>query len=183
MNIICILSLLLLFIVNALSIEVLDKDRIYILVGEEIFMVNLTENEIAKELISVLPLKSKLIKENSYSIHMPLSVGMDTSLQPSMINSPLNANKGDLFLFNGKELVLFNESINLNDINKEYIKIGNVVEAEGILKYADKNNSIYLWNTLNYINQKEKVRPYGYYNSLMNYFTWKVFTFFCFLLL
>ena len=61
--------------------------------------------------------------------------------------------------------------------------INYVVGAEEILKYAEKNSSIFLWNTLNYVNQKEKVRPYGYYNSLMNYFTWKVFTFFCFLLL
>ena len=183
MNIRYILSLLLLYIVNALSIDVLDKDKMYILIGEEIFMVNLTENEITKELISVLPLKSKLIKENSYSIHIPLSVRIDTELQYPIQNSPLISNKGDLFLFKGKELILFNEFINLNDMNKDYIKIGNVVEAEGILKYAEKNSSIFLWNTLNYVNQKEKVRPYGYYNSLMNYFTWKVFTFFCFLLL
>ena len=183
MSIRYILSLLLLYIANTLSIDVLDKDKMYILIGEEIFMVNLTENEISKELISVLPLKSKLIKDNYNSIHMPLSVKMDTELQNSMKIFPLNVNKGDLFLFKGKELILFYEFNNLNDKNEDYIKIGNVVEAEEILKYAEKNNSIFLWNTLNYVNQKEKVRPYGYYNSLMNYFTWKVFTFFCFLLL
>ena len=142
MNIRYILSILFLYIVSALSIDVLDKDKMYILIGEEIFMVNLTENEITKELISVLPLKSKLIKENSYSIHIPLSVRMDTEIQYSMENLPLKTNKGDLFLFKGKELILFNEFINLNDMNKDYIKIGNVVEAEGILKYSDKNNNI-----------------------------------------
>mgnify|MGYP006873174338 CR=1 FL=1 len=182
MNSLCILSLLL-YITNSLSIEELDKDKMYLLIGEEIFMVNLLENEITKELISVLPLKSKLIKEKYDYMHIPLSVRIESDMEISMENSLLNINKGDLFLFKGNELILFDDVSNLNDINKDYIKIGNVVEAEGIVKYAEKNNSIFLWNTLNYVNQKEKVRPYGFYNSIMNYFTWKVFTFFCFLLL
>ena len=44
----------------------------YILIGEKIFMLNMIENQIAYELISILPLKIKLIKENLESAHMKI---------------------------------------------------------------------------------------------------------------
>ena len=64
----------------------------------------------------------------------------------------------------------------------DYIKIGNTKESESLFNSLTKSKRILLWNTLNYDNHRGKVKPYGYF-SIMNYFTWKIFTFFCFLLI
>ena len=181
MYFIYILSIFLFSMVISISVDILEKDKMYILLEEEIFLISLLENDITKELISVLPLKSKLIEENSQTIIIPLSIKFDTLV--SLKQASFEVDRGDLFLFNGEKLVLYKEPTSLNNLNFEYIKIGYIKEIESLLKLFKKNKSVYLWNSLNYINQKEKVKPYAYYNSLMNYFTWKVFTFFCFLVL
>ena len=100
-------------------------------------------------------------------------------------SSTFHVNKGDLLLFKGKELILLDESYIINDLNGEYIKIGSIAnnEKENIFNSVSKNKTIFLWNTLNYQNHQGKVKPYGFYNSLMNYFTWKIFTLLCFILI
>ena len=97
-------------------------------------------------------------------------------------NTKIKANKGDLFLFKGKELILLNEEIDIIDENGDYLKLGNKKDVDHLFNSISKNKSILLWNTLNYEDNLEKVNPYAY-NSIMNFFTWKIFTFFCFLLL
>ena len=81
-------------------------------------------------------------------------------------------------------MILLNEPALLNNINdNDYIKIGEIDNADKLFNNISMNKSILIWNSLNYENQKEKVKPYGYYTSLMNFFTWKIFTFICFILL
>ena len=172
------------FVLSSLSIaEILDSDKMYIYIGEKIFLINLLENEITKELISILPLKTKLVEENAHASHMKLSIKIEASNYVSMGEELIKGKKGDIFLFQGNEIILLNEPKNFPNENGNYIKIGFLAETENLLDSMKNNKSIFLWNTLNYENHKGKVKPYGYYTNIMNYFTWKVFTFFCFLLL
>ena len=160
----------------------IEQDKMYILISETAYMVNLKEDPITTELISLFPLKAKIIEEDSTSKHMLLNTRIDTD---PIESSTFQANKGDLLLFNGKELILLNESSTINDLNGEYIKIGSVSEneKENLFNSISKNKTIFLWNALNYQNHQGKVKPYGFYNSLMNYFTWKIFTLLCFILI
>ena len=160
----------------------IEQDKMYILISETAYMINLKEDPIITELISLFPLKAKLIEEDSTSKHMLLNTRIDTE---PIESSTFHVNKGDLLLFKGKELILLNESYSINDLNGEYIKIGSIAnnEKENIFYSISKNKTIFLWNTLNYQNHQGKVKPYGFYNSLMNYFTWKIFTLLCFILI
>ena len=76
--------------------EALDSDKMYILIGEKIFMLNLIENEIAYELISILPLKIKLVEENFESTHMRLSSEIKTNIFIENKDSIINTKKGDI---------------------------------------------------------------------------------------
>ena len=58
-----IIFLILYYTILTISVEhSLEEDKIYILIGEEIFLVNLNENLITKELISLLPLKANILE-------------------------------------------------------------------------------------------------------------------------
>ena len=178
------LSLTLFLTVSAISIKSkIENDKLYILIGEEIFLINLTESSVTQELISVLPMKIKLQNENISTKNLSLTIHIDISNLAYPPNIPTKGNKGDLMLFKGKELILLNEDINLSNENGDYLKIGYTKDIEDLFNSISKNKRILLWNTLNYENHLGKVKPYGYYTSIMNYFTWKIFTFFCFLLL
>jgi len=184
MNILYILSILLFYEVTSISLDItLSTDKMYILIGEKTFLINLIQSKITEELISIMPLKTKIIQENSQSISMPLSIQRETSNLQSIQNKQLNANKGDLILLKGNGLILINEPKEFNNENGEYIKVGHMKEVEELFNSVKRNKSIFLLNTLNYENHKGKVKPYGYYTNIMNFLTWKVFTFFCFLLL
>ncbi len=184
MNILYILSIIFLFVVTAISIDSsLDIDKMYILLGEKTFLINLYQNDILQELISILPIKTKILQEDSKSISIPLSIQKEiTNLKP-IPDKVINANTGDIILFEGKELILINETSEYNNENGDYIQIGYMKEAKDLFSSVKRNKNIYLLNTLNYENHKGKIKPYGYYTTIMNYLTWKVLTFFCFLLL
>ena len=176
--------LALFYFTTALTVKnSLAQDKMYILNGEDAFKLNLIEDAITTELISLMPLKTKIFEEDSTSKHMLLNTKIDTE---NLIEaSPIRANKGDLLLFNGNELILLNEDTIITNVNGDYIKIGSIYEdeKEKLLSSISKNKTIFLWNTLNYENHKEKVKPYGFYNSLLNFFTWKIFTLLCFILI
>ena len=75
MNTFNIIILLALFYIITSSIQyTLEENKIYILIGEEIFLINLIENSITKELISLLPLKTKFFEEKEEEKYFPLSV-------------------------------------------------------------------------------------------------------------
>ena len=176
------LSLLLLTKSKIASIN-LDTNKIYMVLDKEIFQVNLIQNEITEELITCLPLKIKLAEErtNQTIKYLPLNTQIEI---PSLISSNLvKANKGDLILHKGNELIISSESSLFSNYNgNDYVKIGKISD-ENFFNSLSKNKSVLLWNTLNYENQKEKVKPNAYYTSLMNFFTWKIFTIICFILL
>lgn len=160
----------------------LEEDKIYILIGEEIFLVNLNENLLTKELISLLPLKATILEENKSTQNFKLSAKIE--MKNFFIPTNYACNIGDLFLYKGNELVLFNENTNILNNDGDYIKIGFINQSNELVKSIQKykKKTILVWNTLNYADYKGKIKPYGY-NNIMNYFTWKIFTFFCFLLL
>ena len=179
-----ILYIILFSIVSAVSIEnSLRQDIMYILIGEEIFPINLVQSPINMELISILPLKTKVIQEDYSKINMRLNAQIETANLVPTLNTSIDGKKGDLFLYQGKELILLNASSTIINDAGDYVKIGSYKNSEELMNKIERNKTILLWNTLNYENHEGKVRPYGNYNSVLNYFTWKIFTFFCFLLI
>ena len=161
----------------------IENDKLYILIGEETFLVNLIENSVTEELISILPMKIKLQTENISSKNLSLTIQIDTSNLFASTTSQIHAQKGDLILFKGKEIILLNEDTILINENGDYLKIGHTKDVDNLFNSISKNKRILLWNNLNYESNLGKVKPYGYYTMIMNYFTWKILTFFCFLLL
>ena len=183
-----ILSILIIKIISIISISnSLDSDKMYIFLDEKIYLINLKENDITNELICILPLKTKLVEEEDekHKYLIPLLDEIETSnfIFEQEENKNIKAVKGDLLLFKKKELILFNEDKSFFDENNDYIKIGRLDDVDDFLNSVKKNNKIFLWNELNYQNQKGKVKPNVYYTSIMNYLTWKIFTFFCFIFL
>ena len=168
----------------SLSLETsLKEDIMYIIIGEEIFTIKLVENETTKELISILPLKTRQIQKDSSKVQMTLKYFIEnTHLFPS-INASIEGNKGDVILYQGKEIIILNEQTTFENNSGEYIKIGTCEKTEELVNKIEKNKTIILWNTLNYEINKGKVKPYGRYYSIMNFFTWKVISFLCFLLI
>jgi hypothetical protein len=162
---------------------ILNNDKIYIAIDKEVFQVNLIQNEITEELITSLPLKIKLTEENINETMKYLPLNTQIDIHDFSSSKIVKANKGDIILHKGNEIIILSESSLFNNVNgNDYIKIGKIYD-EKFFGSLSKNKSILLWNTLNYENQKEKVKTYAYYTSLMNFFTWKIFTFLCFILL
>ena len=61
-----ILSLLIFKLISSVSItNSLDSDRMYIFFEERVFEIHLIESDITNELISILPLKTKIMEENT----------------------------------------------------------------------------------------------------------------------
>lgn len=180
----CILSIILFSVVAAATFEnSLKDDKMYILIGEDIFPINLISSPINTDLISILPLKTKLVQQDTVKAHLQLKVQIDTALSIPDLTSSINCIKGDVLLYQGAQLVIIKESTTINNESGDYIKLGNCPRSEELMNNIEATKSILLWNSLNYENHEGKVKPYGNYNSIMNYFTWKIFTFFCFLLI
>ena len=180
----CILSIILFSVVAAATFEnSLKDDKMYILIGEDIFPINLISSPINTDLISILPLKTKLVQQDTVKAHLQLKVQIDTALSIPDLISSINCIKGDVLLYQGAQLVIIKESTTINNESGDYIKLGNCPRSEELMNNIEATKSILLWNSLNYENHEGKVKPYGNYNSIMNYFTWKIFTFFCFLLI
>ena len=180
----CILSIILFSVVAAATFEnSLKDDKMYILIGEDIFPINLISSPINTDLISILPLKTKLVQQDTVKAHLQLKVQIDTALSIPDLTPSIYCQKGDVLLYQGTQLVIIKESTTINNESGDYIKLGNCPRSEELMNNIEATKSILLWNSLNYENHEGKVKPYGNYNSIMNYFTWKIFTFFCFLLI
>jgi hypothetical protein len=169
----------------------LDSDKMYIFLEEKekTFEINLIENDITNELISILPLKTKLVEDtlkiNNHKYNIPLREDIEVSnfILDQDKNEYIRVTKGDLVLYKKRELILFDENDYFLDENKEYIKIGKLNDVNEFLNFIQKDKKIFLWNALNYQNQKEKVKPNVYYTSILYYLTWKILTLFCFIFL
>ncbi len=172
------------YFINAkISNNILDNDKMYILIGEKTFLVNLLENDITQELISVMPLKTKLIGEKSLTTKLELSTKIEITNMLFEQNEILEGKRGDIMLFKGKELIIFNDYLKINNHDGNYIKIGSIEQKEEFNNTVLDKKKILLLNSLNYENHVGKIKPYGFYTSLMNYFTWKLFTLACFLII
>jgi hypothetical protein len=156
---------------------------------EKTFEINLIENDITNELISILPLKTKLVEDtlkiNNHKYNIPLREDIEVSnfILDQDKNKYIKVTKGDLVLYKKRELILFDENDYFLDENKEYIRIGKLNDVNEFLNFIQKDKKIFLWNALNYQNQKEKVKPNVYYTSILYYLTWKILTLFCFIFL
>ena len=125
----------------------LDTDKIYIAVGRDIFPVNLLQNEITEELVTILPLKTKISNgtTNENSRHISLKTQIDISMP--IISNSINAERGDIILYKGQELIILNEPALLNNINdNDYIKIGEIDNSDKLFDNISMNKSILICN-------------------------------------
>ena len=169
------------YMVSALSFEKSSTDnKIYLIVEEVLFPIITAENALTQKLISI-------IQNEQTSIRMSFRAKIEPGLLDVISNDPIEGKKGDLLLYNGKEIILLKEDTTFTTFmdgdSGEYVKIGKCSDTEEFLNRIETNKTVFLWNSFNYENQKGKVKPYGKYFSIMNFFTWKIFTFFCFILI
>lgn len=181
---ICILSIILFSAVASATFENnLQDDKMYIFIGEDTFQINLIPSPINIDLISILPQKTKLIQQDEMKASLQLKVQIETALSIPDLTPSINCQKGDVLLYQGTQLIILKESTSISNDSGDYVKLGNCPRSEELINSIQITKSILLWNSLNYENHEGKVKPYGNYNSIMNYFTWKIFTFFCFVLI
>ena len=84
----------LIFAVSSISKrKKIENDKLYILIGEEAFLINLIENSINQEIISILPMKIKLQNENISSKNNYLSIRIDTRNLISSTSSRIQEKK------------------------------------------------------------------------------------------
>ena len=170
-------------LISSISIDNIPTEGImYIKIGEKMFSLNIYDNPISKELISLLPIKSVPVDKNNMKY---FSLGLEIEEEDSLDEKDLiiKADAGDVLLYKKKEIIIVNRKINFDNYNGEYIKLGYTKftnELHDTLKY---NKPVYLWNSFNYQNYNEKIKPHEYYMSIMNFLTWKIVTIFCFLFL
>ena len=159
----------------------LSETVIYIRSDEETFSINLNENPLGIKLVYLLPLKTIPTEKNKF-IYLPLSFEIEN--ENSFWNeetAEIEADEGDIIIFQRKELIIVNRKITFDNTNGEYIKIG---KTECINELYDKikfNKTIYLWNSFNYKNYNENIKPHEHYSLIMYYITMKIVTVMCFL--
>ena len=95
----------------------------------------------------------------------------------------IEAEEGDILLYQKKELIIINKRINFDNTNSEYIKIGKTENTNELYDSIKFNKPVYLWNSFNFKNYNEKIKPHEYYSIMMYFLTWKILTVICFLFL
>ncbi len=161
----------------------LSEGIMYIRLGEEMFLINLYDTQIRKEIISLMPLKSIPIDKNNFK-YLPLSLEIEEENLLYNQDSIMRADVGDILLFQRKEIIIINRKTDFDNNNGEYIKLGKTEFANELYNSMKYNNKpVYLWNSFNYANYNEKIKPHEYYMSIMNFLTWKILTVICFLFL
>ena len=152
----------------------LEEDKIFIIIGKDTFLVRLIENQITKELISVLPLKTYLLEEKQSSKHLPLTIKIETENYDSIKLPSIEVYKGDLYLYKEKELVLFNETTTINNNNGEYVKLGFIEQVDVLFdvmkKYKNIKENDYLGGFILNLEDDEKLLTINikiYYNLIL----------------
>ena len=98
--------------------EINMNNKIKIIIGTNVFVATLFENETAKEFRKILPITLNMndLNKNEKYFHFSKSFPKD-KFSPKMINS------GDLMLWNDNSLVLFYETFSTN---YQYTKVGKI---------------------------------------------------------
>ena len=160
----------------------INTNVLYIRIGENIFSVNLYENPIKEELISLLPLRSNPIEKNGLK-YLPLSLEIEEDNIMKESNNLMVAEAGDILLYKKREIIIVNKKIDIENLEGEYIKIGHTDKVNELYDLIIHNKPVYLWNSFNYINYNEKIKPNEHYMSIMNFITWKIVMIICFFFL
>ena len=101
----------------------LSESIMYIRLGEEMFLINLYDNPIRKEIISLMPLKSIPVEKDNFK-YLPLSLEIEEDSSLLNQDSVIKAEIGDIFLFQRKELIIVNKKTDFDNLNGDYIKLG-----------------------------------------------------------
>ena len=104
----------------------------------------------------------------------------DSFNEPNLV---IEADVGDVLLYKRKEIIVVNKKIKFDNLNGEYIKLGKTAFTNELYDTIKYNKTVYFWNSFNYQNYNEKIKPHEYYMSIMNFLTWKIATIICFLFL
>ena len=160
----------------------INTNVLYIRIGENIFSANLYENPIKEELISLLPLRSNPIEKNGLK-YLPLSLEIEEDNIMKESNNLMVAEAGDILLYKKREIIIVNKKIDIENLEGEYIKIGHTDKVNELYDLIIHNKPVYLWNSFNYINYNEKIKPNEHYMSIMNFITWKIVMIICFFFL
>ena len=98
--------------------EINMNNKIKVIIGTNVFVATLFENETAKEFKKILPITLNMrdLNKNEKYFHFSKNFPMD-KFSPKMINS------GDLMLWNDDSLVLFYKTFSTN---YQYTKVGKI---------------------------------------------------------
>jgi len=120
----------------------------YIRLGEEMFLINLFDNPIRKEIISLMPLKSIPVEKNNFK-YLPLSLEIEEDSSILNQDPVIKADVGDIFLYQRKELIIINRKTEFENFNGEYIKLGKTEYTNELYDSIKHNKPVYLWNSFN----------------------------------
>ena len=81
----------------------LSESIMYIRLGEEMFLINLYDNPIRKEIISLMPLKSIPVEKDNFK-YLPLSLEIEEDNSLLNQDSVIKAEIGDISFFKEKSL-------------------------------------------------------------------------------
>ena len=160
----------------------IDTNILYIRIGENFFSVNLYDNPIKEDLLRLLPIKSNPIEKDGLK-YLPLSLELEEGMIMKEPNNIMRVEAGDVLLYKKKEIIIINKEIDIENLEGEYIKIGHTDNVNELYELIIHNKPIYLWNSFNYVNYNEKIKPNEHYDIIMYFITCKIVILMCFFFL
>jgi len=154
-----------------------ENYKIFIQINDDddVFTIDLIKSPQSERLLNVLPLSTYLLENNEYIINMPItSIDMDSNCLSFSTNINLNAKKGDMILFKGKEIILVKEP---QVFDGEYIKIGYTRHMDEFSNKIKKSKNFVTFSILNAVAYKEHENRLKH-EHVINYFILKIITFF-----
>ena len=181
------IQFLILFYLYMLVISIEKENQIntnilYIRIIDNFFSINLYESPIKEELLRLLPIKSNPIEKDGLK-YLPLSFELEEDMIIKEANNLMMVEAGDVLLYKKKEIIIINKKMNIENLEGEYIQIGKAENINELYDLLIHNKSVYLWNSFDYINYNEKIKPNEHYNIMMYFITWKIVTLMCFFFL
>ena len=126
------------FIKSKLKKDNYNKDKMYIQINNEddLFTIDLVQSPETEKLLNALPLMTYLLEDNENIKRMPISnIEIESNGLTSPQSTKLDTKKGDILLFQGKEIILVNQD---QVFDGEYVKIGHAKHMDDFSKRLQK---------------------------------------------
>ena len=154
-----------------------QKDKIYIQINDDddVFTIDLIQSIYSERLLNALPLSTYLLEENQYMNRLPISnVDVESNNLSFSTKANINAKKGDILLFKGKDILILNED---KVFEGEYTKIGNLKQINDFSIKIKKIKNFVTFSLINSIDFEEHEKRLRR-EHLINYFILKLITLF-----